>query len=74
VIDVLGIELLERRVEIVVVTGGVWSFKIQAAARRQQPASRCEERGNVVDMFQHVLKTTQSNFGMCAGAEATDPT
>jgi len=62
VIDVLGIELLERRVEIVVVTGGVWSFKIQAAARRQQPASRCEERGNVVDMFQHVAEDDAIEF------------
>src|SRR6266849_1185540 len=56
VVDVLGIEFLKRRAQIVVVTGGVWSLDIYIASGREKTAGGGEECGNVVNVFEHVTE------------------
>ena len=67
VIDVLGIEFLERRVEIVVVTGGVWSLDIYVATGREKTAGGCEECGNVINVFEHVTEHDAIKLGHVRG-------
>src|ERR1700730_13898478 len=68
VVDMLGIEFLERRVEIVVVTAGVWSLDIYVASGREKTASCAEECRDVVNVFEHVTEHDAIEFGHVRGS------
>src|SRR5260370_32570689 len=73
VIDVLGIEFLERRVEIVVVTSGVRSLQINAASGREKPSGGCEECGDIVNVFEHMAEYDAIKSGQARGSRANRP-
>ena len=51
-----GTELLERRVQIVDVTGGVRSFEIEVPSGSENATGRGEERGDVINVFEHMTE------------------
>src|SRR5580704_6766454 len=69
-VDVFGIKFLEGRVEIVVVTGGVGSLKIQIASRGEKTTSGCEKSRNVVNMFEHMAEDHAVKFRHVRGSSS----
>src|SRR5580704_17144324 len=67
-VDVFGIKFLEGRVEIVVVTGGVGSLKIQIASRGEKTTSGCEKSRNVVNVFEHMAEDHAVKFRHVRGS------
>src|SRR5450755_1162146 len=66
-VDVFGVEFLERSVEKIAVPGCVRSLQIQVASRGEEAPCSSEKGWDVVNMFKHMTKDNAVKLGHLRG-------